>query len=259
MKVLFIGDVYGKPGREILKKHLPNIKSKYKPNLIIVNGENSAHGKGITEKIYNEFMKENIDFITLGNHAFSNYDVFKFIDKEDVNIIRPANFRNVAGKGYKIINYNNKKVLIINLVGKTFMNANVLSPFLVADEILKKEKYDYSIIDFHAEATSEKESLARYLDGRVDLIVGSHTHIPTADERLLKKGSLYITDVGMTGPYEGIIGAKKNVIIERFLSGVFIDPAGVEEKGDTWLNGVICNLTKKTIKRINIVDKEVFK
>lgn len=252
MKILFIGDIYGEPGREILKNEITNLKNQYKPNLIIVNGENAAHGRGITKKIYKEFMEMGIQMITMGNHTFSNRELISFIDDETINIVRPCNYYETLGVGYKVINYNGKKVLIINALARTYMNLSLENPFLVVEKILNKVEHDYSFIDFHGEATSEKIAFGHYFDGKVDAIVGTHTHIPTADERILPKGTLYITDVGMTGPLNGIIGVDKNIIIARFING--LSDRNQVADGPRWLNGVIIDLTNKKIERIQITE-----
>lgn len=250
MRILFIGDIYGEPGREILSKELPNLKFKYKPNLIIVNGENAAHGRGITKKIYKEFMEMGIHVITMGNHTFSNYELANFINDESINIVRPCNYYNAPGYGYKVINYNDKKVLIINVLARTYLNLSLENPFIAVENILNSVKHDYSFIDFHGEATSEKVAFGHYLDGKADVIVGTHTHIPTADERVLPKGTIYITDVGMTGPLNGIIGVDKDIIIARFING--ISEKNQVADGPRWLNGVIIDLNNKKIERIQI-------
>lgn len=249
MKVLFVGDVYGAPGRNYLKEQLPNLKNEYKPNIIIVNAENSANnGRSITEDYYVELMRLGITTITTGNHVWGNDKLKGFIDK--AHIIRPANFYTAPGKGYDLIKYNDKTLLVINLLGRTFMNNNLENPFLVAEKIISEVPADYIFIDFHAEATSEKISLGHYLDGKVNAIVGTHTHVQTADERVLPNGTLYITDVGMTGPLDGVIGVEKEIVIERFVSGHSRPNKVAETKNQ--LNAVIMDFDLKTIKRIHL-------
>lgn len=249
MRILFIGDIYGEPGRKMLKEQLPKLKIEHNPNIIIVNAENSAdNGRGITDKYYKELMSMGVSTITMGNHVWGQASLKNYID--DAHICRAANFNEAPGKLYDLINYNGKKLLVMNLLGRTYMEANLNNPFLVAKEILETVKPDYSFIDFHAEATSEKISLGHYLDGLATVIVGTHTHVQTADERILPKGTIYITDVGMTGPLNGIIGVKQEIVINRFLNG-FTIPNEVAE-GPLQLNGVIIDLTFKTIKRIHI-------
>jgi metallophosphoesterase (TIGR00282 family) len=253
MKVLFIGDIYGKPGFDMLYEYLPIIKDLHKPNIIIANAENAANGRGINLKLYKELMNLGIQVITMGNWVWGNKELFEFI--EDSKIARPFNFREAPGKGYQIINYNGKKILVINALGRTFMNPNLDCPFIGIDKILENETFDYSIVDIHAEATSEKVALGHYLDGRVDAILGTHTHVPTADNRVLPKGSLYITDVGMTGPLNGVIGVAKEIVLDRFINGFSI-PNEVAP-GIKQFNAVIMDLNKKTIERIHYESETV--
>ncbi|MBU1141760.1 MAG: TIGR00282 family metallophosphoesterase [Firmicutes bacterium] len=253
MKILFIGDIYGKPGLEILANRLPELKDTYHPNLIIANAENASHGRGINLKIYKELMNLGIHAITMGNWVWGNRELFEFIDQS--NVVRPMNFRNAPGRGFITINYNGQKLLIVNALGRTFMNPNIDDPFTGIESIVDNEKADFVLIDFHAEATSEKVALGHYLDGKVDAILGTHTHVPTADERVLPKGTLYITDVGMTGPLNGVIGVSKEIVLDRFLNG-FSKPNEVA-LGAKQLNAVILDLVKKTIQRIHIESETV--
>jgi hypothetical protein len=169
--------------------------------------------------------------------------------------VRPLNYREAPGKGFITINYNDKKICIINALGRTFMNAGLDDPFTGIKDIINQEKADISFVDFHAEATSEKVALGHYLDGIADVVVGTHTHVPTADERKLPNGTLYITDVGMTGPLDGIIGVNRDIVLNRFLNG-YSTPNQVAE-GPKQLNAVIVDLLKKTIKRIHIESETV--
>jgi len=253
MKVLFIGDIYGRPGLDILSEHLPDLKSRFKPNVIIANGENASHGRGISLKIYKEMMSLGISAITMGNWVWGHKELFEFID--DSNVIRPINFRQAPGKGYLTINYNGTKLLVINALGRTFMNANMDCPFITIEKLVETEEVDYILVDFHAEATSEKVALGHYLDGKVDAILGTHTHVPTADNRKLPNGTLYITDVGMTGPLNGVIGVTKEIVLDRFLNGFSI-PNEVAP-GTKQLNAVFLDLEKKTIERIHIESETV--
>ena len=253
MKILFIGDLYGKAGMDILVEKLPELKSTYKPNIIIVNGENAANGRGITQKIYKELMMLGVHAITMGNWVWGNRELFEFI--EDSNIVRPINYGKAPGKGSLKINFNGQTLLIINALGRTFMNANMECPFRTIESIVNEEKADYVFVDFHAEATSEKVALGHYLDGKVHAIVGTHTHIPTADERKLPNGTLYITDVGMTGPINGVIGVTKEIVLDRFLNGFSI-PNEVAP-GPKQLNAVFMDLNKQTIERIHMESETV--
>jgi 2',3'-cyclic-nucleotide 2'-phosphodiesterase len=253
MKVLFIGDLYGKPGLEMLYDHLTELKSKYRPHVIVLNAENASYGRGISLKIYKELMSMGIHILTMGNWVWGNKELFEFI--EGSNIVRPFNFNNAPGKGALTFNYNGKKLLVINALGRTFMNPNLEDPFTGIDRILDSENADYVLVDMHAEATSEKVALGHYLDGRVSAVVGTHTHIPTADERALPKGTLYITDVGMTGPLNGVIGVTKEIVLDRFING-FSTPNEVAP-GPKQLNAVIMDFEKKTIQRIHIESETV--
>lgn len=253
MRVLFVGDIYGQIGLEMLKNNLTNLKSEYKPNLVIVNAENAASGRGINKKIYKELMEMGVAAVTMGNWVWGNRELFEFI--EGSNVVRPINFREAPGSSSLTINYNGKKLLIINALGRTFMNANLLCPFITIEDELNRVKPDYSLIDIHAEATSEKVALGHYLDGKATAVVGTHTHIPTADERVLPKGTLYITDVGMTGPLNGVIGVKKEIVLDRFLNGFSI-PNEVED-GAVQLNAVFMDFISKKITRIHIESETV--
>lgn len=219
LNILFIGDIYGNPGRKAVKEFVPKLKKEHQIDFCIANGENSAAGSGITYSIAQELYKAGIDCITMGNHTWSKKEILNFIDSED-NIVRPANYpANVPGRGYTIIKSNGKELAVLNLMGRVYMDS-IECPFLTADRVIKeiKEKTKVVFVDMHAEATSEKIALAWYLDGRVCCVAGTHTHVQTADERILPFGTSLISDVGMTGPYDGIIGVERDLIIERFIT-----------------------------------------
>jgi metallophosphoesterase (TIGR00282 family) len=218
MRILFIGDIVGKTGRMAVKSLLPLIVNKYKVDLIIANGENAAGGFGITEKVASELFGYGIHILTSGNHIWDKKESIPYIGREG-RIIRPLNYPpGVPGSGSIIFTVREKRVGVINLSGRVFMS-NIDCPFrtgLSEIERLKKET-DIIIIDFHAEATSEKVAFGYYVDGLVSAVIGTHTHVQTADEKILPKGTAYITDVGMTGPADSVIGIEKEQIIERFL------------------------------------------
>lgn len=219
MRILAVGDIVGENGLNKLKDVLPKLKQSENIDFIIVNGENVAGGMGITEKLFNQILNAGANVVTLGNHTWSKKDIFNFIDNE--KIIRPANYpKGVVGKGYNIFNCKGKKIGVINLIGRTNMGILSENPFLIADEIIEKinNKVDIIVVDFHAEATAEKIALANYLDGKVDIIFGTHTHVQTADECILPKGTAYITDIGMTGPIDSVIGMDKKASIKRFVT-----------------------------------------
>lgn len=252
MKVLFIGDVFGTRGQEALEKYLPRIKQDFKPNLIFLNGENIDRGFGISEKIYKNLMAMGIGVITLGNHSFSKRELVDFID--DAKIIRPVNYgKSVPGKGYITLNYNGETVTVINIMGRIFMGDPLDNPFKVMDQLLEEIKSDYIFVDFHAEATSEKIAFAHYLDGRVTAVVGTHTHVPTADAMIFPKGLMYITDIGMTGTKFGILGADKDIIINKFVDGM---PQRIKEDLSEKLqfNAVVLDTTLNKITPINIYE-----
>lgn len=263
MKVLFIGDVVGSPGRDMVKEYLPKLKEKFHPSVTIVNGENAAAGKGITEKIYKDFLTWGTQVVTLGNHAWHKREVFDFID-EVKYLIRPANFpEGNPGKGIVFLNINGTEIAVINLQGRTFMSP-IDDPFAKADELiaLAKKRTHLIFVDFHAETTSEKVAMGWYLDGRVSVVVGTHTHVQTADERILQKGTGYITDVGMTGPYNGVLGVEREAVLKRFTTNL---PTRFEvlKDGPNQLNGVMLTLDKATgqthkIERILINDDQPF-
>ena len=219
MKILAVGDIVGLNGLNKLKEILPNLKQREKIDFVIVNGENVAGGMGITEKDFKQILFAGADVVTLGNHTWSKKDVFNIIDDE--KLLRPANYpKDVVGKGYNIYKYKNKKIAVINLIGRTNMGVLSENPFLKADEIIEKikDKVDFIVVDFHAEATAEKIAFANYVDGRATIVYGTHTHVQTADEFVLPNGTAYITDIGMTGPVNSVIGMDKKASIKRFVT-----------------------------------------
>jgi len=221
MKILFFGDIVGRPGRQALKEILPKWREKYQPDLIVGNGENLAHGKGITRKTLEEVLEIGLDLVTSGNHLWQKKEVFALLEDPDIPLIRPANWPSgVPGQGWRILSVRTKKILVINLMGRVFMHQQIDDPFRCLDEILEKleEPVNGIIIDWHAEATSEKQALGWYADGRVSAVLGTHTHIPTADARILPKGTAYISDVGMVGVHDGVLGFKKEISLAGFLT-----------------------------------------
>ncbi|WP_028307288.1 TIGR00282 family metallophosphoesterase [Desulfitibacter alkalitolerans] len=251
MRFLFIGDIVGRPGRNIVKSMLPQLKVECSPDVVIVNAENAAGGNGLTEQVANELYNDGVDFITLGNHVWDKKDILDFIDREE-RIVRPANYPpGTPGKGYKVFTKNNIKLSVINLQGRVYMQA-LECPFRTMDNILAHiaNQTNIIIVDIHAEATSEKMALGYYLDGKVSAVLGTHTHIQTADDKILPKGTGYITDVGMTGPYESILGIKKENIIARFLTHM---PNRFEvATGTSQLNAVILEVDNVTGKAVSI-------
>lgn len=262
MRLLFIGDIVGKVGREAITTYLPKLKQTYRPTVTIVNAENAAHGKGLTEKIYKDLLREGVDFMTMGNHTFGQRQIYDFIESAN-RMVRPANFPEEApGVGMRFIQINEIKLAIINLQGRAFMQ-DIDDPFTKADELIAqaKQETDYIFVDFHAETTSEKNAMGWYLDNRASAVVGTHTHIQTSDERILPGGTGYITDVGMTGYYDGILGINRTEVINRFLTSL-PQRHVVPDEGRSVLSGVIIDLNKegKTthIERVLINDDHPF-
>jgi len=251
MKVLFIGDLYGAAGLEKLSSHISFLKKEYKPNIIIINGENAADGHGITIDIYKKIMDLNINLITMGNHLYGKNDVVELLEKVNSNIIRPLNYYNNPGRGYKIINYNGISLLVINVCGRVFMDPNLENGFLLCEKLLDTLEYDYAIIDIHAEAATEKMAFAHFLDRKNLAIVGTHTHVQTNDPQILPKGCLYLTDVGMTGPRNGVAGLKKEIAINKFIAGHYGQKM-IVASGEAMINAALFDFEEKRITLINI-------
>ena len=247
LKILAVGDIVGENGVKKLKEELPKIRQKNSIDFCIVNGENAAGGMGITTKIFNEMLNLKVDVITMGNHTWGKKDIFSFIDHPQ--IIRPANYSaGVVGKGMGIYNCKGKKIAVINLIGRTDMNVLSENPFLVAKDLVDKVKNNVDIImvDFHAEATAEKIAMGYFLDGKVTAVYGTHTHVQTADEKILENGTAYITDIGMTGPYKSVIGMDADASIKRFVTSL---PERYKlADGNCMLNGCIFEINDENCK-----------
>jgi len=241
MNILFIGDIVGRPGRNYVSANLSKMVKDNEIDFVIANGENSAGGVGITKKIYDELLDMGVDMITLGNHSWSKKEIFDFIEEAD-RLVRPANYpKGTPGKGYRIVEKSGKRIAAVNLCGRVYMDC-IECPFKTVDEILEelKEKTDIIIVDFHGEATSEKLAMGWYLDGKVQAVLGTHTHVQTSDERILPAGTAYITDTGMTGPRDSILGVEKDIVIKKFISGM---PARFEvADGEVLLGAVVVRL-----------------
>jgi len=251
LNILFIGDIFGRPGRTIVKEHLPELVKRYSADLVIANCENAAAGFGITPALAEELFDLGIDVMTTGNHVWDKREIIEYFQMVDGNphsparrLLRPANLSpNLPGWGLYEGKKNGVPYAVVNLQGRVFMGSSD-DPYRFTDNLLKKIESKIIFIDFHAEATSEKVAFGWYLDGRVTAVVGTHTHIPTADENVLTKGTAYITDVGMTGPYDSVIGVKKELVIDRFLTGM---PARFEAAtGDVRLCAVVVECDDQT-------------
>ena len=248
MNILILGDIIGEISVKRVKEILPNVIKENSIDFVIVNGENSAGGMGITTKIYKDLVSAGVDVITMGNHTWGKKDIFNIIDNK--NLLRPANYpKGVGGNGYGIYNCLNKKIAVINLIGRASMNVLSENPFLVADEIVNKikDKADAIIVDFHAEATAEKIAMGYYLDGKVTCVFGTHTHVATADETVLEKGTAYITDIGMTGPKKSVIGMDVGASVKRFVT-TLPERYKVSDDKEIICNGCILKLNSESCR-----------
>ncbi|MBI5023365.1 MAG: YmdB family metallophosphoesterase [Candidatus Magasanikbacteria bacterium] len=274
LKFLIFGDIVGRTGRQALQKILPSLKKQYKPNLVIANAENAAHGSGVTHKTLREMQLAGVDFFTNGDHCFDKPEVEQILTETDSPLLRPANMVEVTGVGEKLLTLATKKVLVVNLLGRVFIENNLekkgedkqrkiklSNPFTVMEEILAKyadEKIDAILLDFHTEATSEQVAMGYFLDGRVAAVWGTHTHVPTADARILSKGTGFITDVGMTGAKDTVIGVAKENVIERFVKE---NDAKFEwpETEMAMVNALYVEVDPKTknTKKIKLIQKEI--
>ena len=251
MKILAVGDLVGENGVRKLKEILPKLRQEAKIDFVIVNAENSAGGMGITTAIFNDLKRLNVNAITMGNHTWGKKEIYNIIDDELIN--RPANYsRGVVGKGYHIYKQNGKNICVVNLIGRTDMGVQSDNPFSKMEDILNevKGKADIIIVDFHAEATAEKIAMKHFLDGKVTAIFGTHTHVQTADEEVTAKGTAYITDIGMTGPKNSVIGMEVNASIKRFVTSL---PERYKlAEGSCIFNGCIIEINDENCRAISI-------
>ncbi len=256
INILALGDVVGMGAVRFLEKRLWNIRREYDISLVIANSENSADGNGVLPVSASALLDSGVDVLTGGNHSFRRREIYNYLDDSKV-CIRPANMPSrVPGHGHTVVEADGKRFLVINLLGTMYLDP-LESPFATSDRILESEigKYDYAIVDFHAEATSEKAALARYLDGKISILFGTHTHVATADTRILPCGTGFVTDLGMIGPDDSILGVKSEIVIEKFLTHM---PMRFEQShSDVSGSGVIFTLDKESgkcikAKRINI-------
>lgn len=262
MKILIFGDVMGKIGRRAIIKILPKLKKEFKPDFIIANAENIAHGKGITPKTLKELTDNGVDFFTSGDHVWNKKEIIPVLEQKDACLIRPANYPpKVPGFGYRIIEVGVKKILMVNLIGRVFMKGDYDCPFRKIDEIFeetKREKIDAVVIDFHTEATSEIRAFGFYVDGRASIVFGTHTHVQTADEQILPKGTAYLTDVGMNGAKDSVLGVDKENILKNFLTQMPFEHI-IPETGTAIVNAVLVEINSKTIeaKKIIRINREI--
>lgn len=251
MRWLCLGDVVSSPGRSAVRDYLAREGDRF--DLIVANGENAAGGVGLTVDIARRLLEYGVDVLTSGNHIWKKQD---FVDEmtshpDRLPVVRPANYPDdVPGRGHRLYRLEGQRVLILNLQGRTFMES-IDCPFRTADHVLETEEYDLALVDFHAEATSEKIAMAHYLDGRVTTVVGTHTHVQTADERILEGGTAYMTDLGMTGPLNSVIGVRTELATERFLTGRPIR-FKVEKEGPRILNGLVVEVDPDTQQVVDV-------
>lgn len=256
MNILFIGDIYGRPGRSAVKELLPGIRREHAIDLVIANAENMRHGKGVVKANITEMQEAGVDFFTSGNHIFKDSTIIPFLEDPTFPLLRPANYpKSVPGHGYRVVEAaNGAKVLVINVMGRVFMTGHLDCPFRETDGILKAHEghdIDAVFIDIHAETTSEKAAFGHYVDGRVSAVIGTHSHIPTADARVLAGGTAFQTDVGMVGPLDSVIGAEKEAVIDHFITQM---PLKIEvATGPRIFNAVKIVIDGKT-KRVTAIE-----
>lgn len=256
MKILFFGDIVGQPGREALKKVLPELKKELEPDLILANGENCSRGQGFSEKGVKEIIDSGVNFLTGGDHSFALKEGVELLDDKKWPVLRPLNWPGGApGRGFEILKVGARRILLVSLIGRVFMVKHDFDdPFVKIKELLEdyslkgkgegSEAVDAIIIDFHAEATSEKTALAWFLDGKVSAVLGTHTHVPTADEKILPGGAGYISDMGMVGPMDSVLGIDKDIIIKRFLTQRLFQMEVAT--GPAEVNGVLLTVNDQT-------------
>lgn len=249
VRILFLGDIVGKPGRRGVAERLPEWRTRYTPDIVIANGENAAGGVGITPDIATELFGYGIDVMTLGNHVWNKKEIYPVLDS-DPRILRPANYAPIVpGKGWNLYAVLDKQLAVLVLAGRVFMEL-ADCPFRVFDAIRPQIETPFLFIDFHGEATSEKIAFAMYVDGRASAVIGTHTHVQTADERVLPGGTAVLSDVGMCGPYDSVIGMDPEIVIPRFITQL---PARFEPaKGEPVICGVLLDLDRTTGKTLSI-------
>ncbi len=259
MNILFIGEIVGKLGRLTVSRVLPSLRKDANISVVFANAENVAHGKGATKATLEEVQNYGVDYFTSGNHIFWRSEVFEELDTNDPSIIRPANYpQDVPGQGFKVIDLGKDgKVLLVNLLGRTFFNEPVFCPFRTVDKILKDfadEKFAAIVVDFHAELSSERVAMGWYLDGRVTAVVGTHTHVPSADAWVMPQGTAYVTDAGMVGAQHSVLGVEPEIIIEKLKNP---QPQRFEwvEEGPAVFNAVLVEVEAGRAKSIKRVDR----
>ena len=259
MKVLFIGDIVGECGKEMALKHLRRLRQEEKLDMVIANGENIAERNGITRALFDELSFAGVDVVTMGNHTWDTREIMHFIDETD-RLIRPLNYpEGTPGRGYTVFDTGRLQVAVVNVLGNVYINT-LPSPFTVIDAVLaeiRAQGIRHIIIDIHAEATAEKIAFGFYMDGQASAVIGTHTHVQTADEKILPKGTAFISDAGMTGPYTSVLGVRPELSVQRFVTQL---PVRFEQaSGQAQFNGVLLTLDDQSgmavdIRRINVVE-----
>lgn len=250
IRVLYLGDIVGRPGRRAIINELPKLMQEFKPDLVLANGENLASGSGLTLSAYEAVIGAGVDYLTTGNHVFKRAEFVPQLDDPSIKVLRPINYSKQApGRGKTEIAVGKVKLNLVNLSGTVFMGTDGVTPaFEVIDNLIKDLDW-LTIIDFHAEATSEKAALAHYLDGKVAAVLGTHTHVPTADLHTLPGGTLFISDLGMTGPQDSALGVEADIVVRRFQTGMS-EPFEVA-KGPSWLNAIVFTIDPENKKIVD--------
>lgn len=259
MNIIYIGDIFGRPGRRAVREILPELKKQYQPALVLANGENMASGGGFTVETYREVLESGVDFLTSGDHTWDRPEIYPILKTQNEKLLRPANYPDRdPGRGWTDILVGKTRVRLINLLGNVFIRHHLPSPFYTLDRILDDaHRPAITIVDFHAEATSEKIAFSWYADGRVSAVVGTHTHVQTNDARLLPGGTAALTDLGMTGPRDGVIGMDKNLIVESYLTQMPWERA--VQTGPVILSGAFIEVdeTSGQATQIEIIKREL--
>lgn len=258
MKILFLGDIVGKTGRRVIKNYLPKLVEKYQVDFVIANGENTTHGKGLIEKHYYELLDSGIDCITLGNHYLSKDNLLDYIEDADV-LVRPLNIsQRIGGEGSRVFDVNGIKIRVTNILGTAFMKEEVSSPYYSLKSLIEQNQDEYSIhiVDYHAEATGEKMCFGYAFDGLVSAVLGTHTHVQTNDAKILKNGTAFMSDVGMCGAANGVLGFEKDSVMRVTMFG---EKArfGFDDEDEGILNGVVMNFDDITHKALEIIPVKI--
>jgi len=253
-RILFIGDIFGEPGRLAVKTLLPELRQKHKIDMVVANCENTANGRGINKKQAQELLSMPIEAMTSGNHIWHASDIYPFLNEQNSRVLRPANLpQSAPGRGAVIVEVRGLRVAVFNIMGQVFMNPPTDNPFDCVDRLIDRyrDESDLMLLDMHAETTSEKRAMGWHVDGVIQAVVGTHTHVQTADEQILTKGTAYITDLGMTGPQDSVIGMKKESVLHRQRTTL---PVKFEvAEGDVRLHGAIVDIDERSKKALNIV------